>query len=158
MARRKINFLKAKAVQQSFHIHRRPSCLTSMLDTMKLEHHSFQLQEDKSLKAVLRGLPTGILDAKVEADLRSKYLPIISDRSMTGNGQPKPLVFVNLQKWRIPGPYSRFLVVATWPSRFGETFLSRRKLLLVDVYLYVLVYLYLYRTTIPVQTRLWRFW
>lgn len=99
MATRNIN-LEAKAVSHGSHIqpaiaddHR---SLTSMLDTIKFEYNSFQLQENKPVNVLLRGLPTGIQDPEIVADLRSNDLPIISTRRITKNGKPMPFVFVNL--------------------------------------------------------------
>lgn len=73
--------MEATAVQQGIHI--QPTTTDHLLDTMKLEHHSFELQEDKPLRVVSRGLPIAIQNAEMEADLRSKNVPITSARSMT---------------------------------------------------------------------------
>lgn len=99
---RRYNFTKAKAIAAGIQV--QPATpddhrgITATLDSMDIYYHTYMLAEDKPLKAVLRGIPVGIADTEIEEDLRGQGFNIESARRMKKNGNPMPLVFINLKR------------------------------------------------------------
>lgn len=104
MKERKINYLKAETISDGIKIKPNTSDdyrnTVNLLDEMKLEYHTYQLPEEKSLHIVIRGIPECINTEEVENDLIEKgFHPEKVHRMRNGRTKaPIPLVLVLLPR------------------------------------------------------------
>lgn len=68
-------------------------------DTLKVQYHTFDLNSEKPLKVVLRGVIPEITDEEIQSDLITKGYPITKISRMMGrNNQPAPLVLIEIER------------------------------------------------------------
>lgn len=68
-------------------------------DTLKIEYHTFDLNLEKPLKTVLRGVIQEITEDEIQADLISKgYLVTKVSRMMGRNSKPAPLILIEIDR------------------------------------------------------------
>ncbi|GJQ69154.1 hypothetical protein Trydic_g14669 [Trypoxylus dichotomus] len=72
--------------------------LRRLLEGKNVQIHTFSLQEEKTLKVVLRGIPREIEVNEVEEELRERGFPVVSAARMKRFKEELPLVMVNVEK------------------------------------------------------------
>lgn len=70
--------------------------ITRILNREREEYHTYSLQEDRLLRAVIRGIPDGVPEVDIKADLEAQGLTVSSVQRMTSRKtkQAMPLVLV----------------------------------------------------------------
>lgn len=98
-----INYTKAKLTKDGVAVypntpqdHRR---LTKTLADKGEEYHTFTLNEEKTLRVVIRGIPAGVPPSEVQLDLAQQGYPgaIVQRMASRQNKQEMPLVLVQVQ-------------------------------------------------------------
>jgi len=73
--------------------------ITKFLEEEKIPFHTFQLQQDKPLKVVIRGIPADVDTEPLKAELKEKGLPVIAVARMSNRlKKPMPLLLVTLSR------------------------------------------------------------
>ncbi|KAJ8911187.1 hypothetical protein NQ315_006030 [Exocentrus adspersus] len=57
--------------------------ITRTLEADKQEYHTYSLQEEKTLRVVVRGIPTGIAEEEVKSDLQAQGFTVLAAHRMT---------------------------------------------------------------------------
>lgn len=100
---KRIHVLQASVVQVGIRIQVQTKddfrALVKHLDAQKQEYHTYALEEERRLKAVIRGLHREVSTEEVKADLLAQKFPVLAVHRMHDrNRQPMPLVIVVLEK------------------------------------------------------------
>ncbi|KAJ8913997.1 hypothetical protein NQ315_012020 [Exocentrus adspersus] len=72
--------------------------ITKDLEADKQEYHTYSLQEDRNLRAVIRGIPTGVAEEEIKANLVEQGFTVLSVHRMTSRRDKRtmPLVLVQV--------------------------------------------------------------
>ncbi|KAJ8917642.1 hypothetical protein NQ315_005089 [Exocentrus adspersus] len=72
--------------------------ITKVLEADKQEYHTYSLHEERNLRAVIRGIPTGISEEEIKADLVEQGFTVLSVHRMTSRRDKRtmPLVLVQV--------------------------------------------------------------
>ncbi|KAJ8922704.1 hypothetical protein NQ315_007738 [Exocentrus adspersus] len=100
---RKANYVKAKMIgDNSIAITPATAAdyrlITKVLEADKQEYHTYSLHEERNLRAVIRGIPTGISEEEIKADLVEQGFTVLSVHRMTSRRDKRtmPLVLVQV--------------------------------------------------------------
>ncbi|KAJ8914335.1 hypothetical protein NQ315_011323 [Exocentrus adspersus] len=100
---RKANYVKAKMIgDNSIAITPATAAdyrlITKVLEADKQEYHTYSLHEERNLRAVIRGIPTGISEKEIKADLVEQGFTVLSVHRMTSRRDMRtmPLVLVQV--------------------------------------------------------------
>ncbi|KAJ3665225.1 hypothetical protein Zmor_000731 [Zophobas morio] len=70
--------------------------LVRLLDSLKVQYHTFTLPEEKTLRVVIRGIAVGVASQEVLEDLESLGFQPIRVSRMSRNDRPMPLVLAEI--------------------------------------------------------------
>ncbi|KAJ8915733.1 hypothetical protein NQ315_000669 [Exocentrus adspersus] len=82
--------------------------ITKVLEADKQEYHTYSLQEDRNLRAVIRGIPTGVAEEEIKADLVEQGFTVLSVHRMTSRRDKRTMPLVLVQ---VPTSQSNLLQV-----------------------------------------------
>ncbi|KAJ8910556.1 hypothetical protein NQ315_008941 [Exocentrus adspersus] len=71
--------------------------ITRTLEADKQEYHTYSLQEEKTLRAVVRGIPTGIAEEEVKSDLQAQGFTVLVVHRMVSRKTKEALPLVLVQ-------------------------------------------------------------
>ncbi|KAJ8912973.1 hypothetical protein NQ315_000029 [Exocentrus adspersus] len=71
--------------------------ITRTLEADKQEYHTYSLQEEKTLRVVVRGIPTGIAEEDVKSDLQAQGFTVLVVHRMTSRRSKEALPLVLVQ-------------------------------------------------------------
>ncbi|KAJ8911793.1 hypothetical protein NQ315_003328 [Exocentrus adspersus] len=102
---RKANYVKAKMIgDNSIAITPATAAdyrlITKVLEADRQEYHTYSLHEERNLRAVIRGIPTGVSEEEIKADLVEQGFTLLSVHQMTSRRDKRtmPLVLVQVQR------------------------------------------------------------